>query len=294
MRNKAIALLVFRNEERFLPTYLSSIKGTVEALVALDNGSTDSSRNILKAFDGFPVFIEDYPTDLVWNVDKARQRLLEKGREVGKEMGINTFLCLDADEAVTAPFKQSCSKVYGALQPGQRVLMQWLAMWKSVDHYRDDSSVWSRNYKDFIFRDSPQLSHKLSYLCESRTPVTDEATQLTLNTRYGAVMHFQFSDWDRFQLKQFWYRVQERLAGKNPPEISPKYSITLDDEAAIITPLDKNWTDGIVMPNIDYKPPTVESCWHIRDLKRIINEKGKGILDGLDRERVVDKMLGLV
>ena len=29
----------------------------------------------------------------------------------------------------------------------------WLAMWKSLIRYKEDKSVWSSNYKDFIYRD---------------------------------------------------------------------------------------------------------------------------------------------
>ena len=45
----------------------------------------------------------------------------------------------------------------------------------------------------------------------------------------GAVLHYQFSNWESFQLKQCWYRCSEFIQsnGTNHKEINHKYRITL-------------------------------------------------------------------
>lgn len=278
---KAILLLPFRNEARWLPTLLSSVDGIVDAIVAIDNGSDDDSQNILKAFRGCPVFIEWIAPEEKWGVDKLRQRLLEKGREVGARIGADVFLCLDGDECVTDNFRKVARKVWGSLEKGQRVTMQWLLMWKSTDHYRDDNSVWSNNFKDFIFRDSDGLSFKQAYLCESRTPVTDETKTLTLNPKWGAVCHFQASDFFAFQAKQFWYRCKERLEGRSPDAINQKYRITLDDNEARVSALVGDSFNRSELPKIRYWRDDLDN-WHLKDIERMIKVYGSELVKGLD------------
>ena len=49
------------------------------------------------------------------------------------------------------------------LEPGEKVRMQWLALWKSCTHFRNDYTVWSNNFKDFIVRDDPSLDYTYKY-----------------------------------------------------------------------------------------------------------------------------------
>ena len=37
--------------------------------------------------------------------------------------------------------------------------MQWIALWKSYTRYKNDNSVWSNNYKDFIFHDDGKTKY---------------------------------------------------------------------------------------------------------------------------------------
>ena len=45
---RVIALLPFRNEAHVLPSYLSSVVPLVEKIIAIDDGSTDNSVEIMK------------------------------------------------------------------------------------------------------------------------------------------------------------------------------------------------------------------------------------------------------
>ena len=44
---KVIGLIPFKNEEHFLPTYLSNVKPICDEIIAVDDYSTDNSRKIL-------------------------------------------------------------------------------------------------------------------------------------------------------------------------------------------------------------------------------------------------------
>ena len=73
---KVIGLIPFKNEEHFLPTYLSNVKRICDEIIAVDDHSTDNSRKIMEQ-----------------------------------------------------------------LEPGEKVRMQWLALWKSCTHFRNDYTV---------------------------------------------------------------------------------------------------------------------------------------------------------
>ena len=45
---KVIGLIPFKNEEYFLPTYLSNVKPICDEIIAVDDHSTDNSRKIME------------------------------------------------------------------------------------------------------------------------------------------------------------------------------------------------------------------------------------------------------
>ena len=45
---KVIGLIPFKNEEHFLPTYLSNVKPICDEIIAVDDYSTDNSRKIME------------------------------------------------------------------------------------------------------------------------------------------------------------------------------------------------------------------------------------------------------
>ena len=267
---KIVALLPFKNEAQFLGAYCSSLTGIVDAIVAIDDGSTDNSSEVLREKSPVPVCIENSDSTEDWSVDKIRQQLLDAGRDVGG----THFVCLDADEAFTGQFKNRAKEIMARLEPGQKIQMQWLAMWKSVTHYRDDTSVWSNNYKDFIFFDKKGQDYSSAYLCEPRTPgPSNENTLLKLNSKYGAVFHYQFSDFDNFQMKQAWYRCRELVSGKKILDINQKYSITLDEPNVFVRPAEEEWKDGINFPMVTYRKNSKDT-WHYHEIIRLFDEHG--------------------
>lgn len=275
---KVIGLLPFRNEKMFIPTYLSGLKEIVDLIIAVDDSSNDGGPELLRQNLNIPCSVILKNKTEYWSVDKTRQHLLEMGREAGG----THFVCLDADETFTGNFRKNAKTIFAKMEPGQKLSLQWLAMWKSVDHYREDNSVWSNNFKDFVFYDDKKHNCSNIYLCEPRTPgPSNEQTLLKLNPKYGAVFHFQFSDFRKFQLKQAWYRCQEAVKNKPILAINQKYSITLDDPEARVISCPTEWMKDITLPTVNYCDVLTQS-WHYQEILSLFDKFGLNKFIDLD------------
>ena len=255
---KVVALLPFKNEEWCLPSYLHNTLKVVDEIIAIDDGSTDNSVKILEDA-GAKVYSSEKLRNFNsgWSEGSIRAELLKLGREAGG----THFVCLDADESFTSPLVPAIDQVLGHLNPGQKIAMQWLALWKSYTSYRHDATVWSNNWKEFVVCDEPSLSYNHNqHMHVGRTPISP--TEIAddkwrrLENDYGAVMHFQFSAYNNFQLKQCWLRCSELIQEPyNYQGINIKYSITLLEQNVGLEEMPKSWYDGIVLPKVENFDP---------------------------------------
>ena len=275
---KIVALIPFRNESLLLPACLTSLRGIADDLVGYDDGSTDDSKAIFESFGG-TVLCSAGPGSS-WAAGKERDvrcRLLTEGRQ---RKGTH-FIWLDADEAFSANFKDHALRSIVALAPGHKLALQWLALWKTSDAYRDDKSVWSNNYKDFIVHDAPELGYNEGILHFGRTqgPNTPDNWH-TVPLEQGAVLHFQFAAWRQFQAKQCWYRCAELRQHPDQAEaINERYAITLDDPTAKTTPIPSEWVAGLPVPrHLNELPP----AWHLQEIFGMFEQHGAEFFEALD------------
>ena len=255
--DKIIALLPLKNEAWILKTYLSSISSVADEIIILDDGSTDDSISIALENEKVRVFsTKDYIED--WrNPDFSKRRacLLELGR---KSEGTH-FIWLDTDEVFSSNFIQRAKEMILALSPGQKLFLSWINLWKSTDRYVVGDSVWAHSFKDFVVCDSPSLSFSDKYLHEDRTPgPNDEVTRVPEDA--GVVLHFNFANWEKTQVKQALYRCFELLKGtKSTRRINMNYSYTLDDNKIRTEVVPKKWMTNINISGI-YTAP-IEKDW---------------------------------
>ena len=277
---KIIGLLPFKNEEWILPTYLSNVLPVCDEIIAIDDNSIDNSRQIM---EDAGVIVKDYK-DIEnlkggWSCGLIRQHLFNYARESGG----THFVCLDADETFTSNFVPIARDIISQLQPGEKAQLQWLALWKSCTAYRDDHTVWSRNFKDFIVCDHPSLTYEYQYMCEGRTiGWHSEDTLRRLQIEYGGVLHYQFAYFNNFLLKQAWCQVGE-LVQRGPSalhEINSKYNIEMKE-------MPKEWIEGIPTPDIPNFDPTWDEKYFLRknllpDIYRHFDTYGVGYFEGLN------------
>ena len=245
---KIIALLPFKNEEWILPTFLSNVLPIVDEIISLDDSSTDNSKKIMEDA-GAKVYPLTRNNDMEYGASiTPRQKLLELGRESGG----THFVMLDADETFTTNFTKVARGLMEQMSPGDELWMQWLALWESWDHYRHDGTVWSNNFKDFIFCDDGVSQHAYngrSLHSIGRTP-GENHRHLRIPNEIGGVLHYQFSNMNLFHLKQTWYRMIEHVkyGPGNEGEINGTYSITLLNENVGMAKCPDHWLENIPLP----------------------------------------------
>ena len=98
--HEVVCLLPVRNGERDLPGYLESVGRFADAVVALDDGSTDRTREILDASPLVKVVIENPPRPSYAGWDDAANR--SKLLEAAAGLHPRWIMWLDADERLDA------------------------------------------------------------------------------------------------------------------------------------------------------------------------------------------------
>lgn len=263
---KIIALVPVKNESWALPSYLSSVSKIADQIIALNDSSTDKSRDILIAA-GVTVVDYDATGEDVVNMGKRRQQLLELGRKAGG----THFIWLDADETFSADFISHARDTIARLQPGQKLTMRWVNVWKDTTQYLNDTkSPFGYIWKDFAVCDSSTLSFSNQFLSEARTPGPYGAP-LVLAEKDGVVLHWQFARWQVTQYKQALYRCLELIEGsRSARRINHTYSITLEDEGLTTLPLPSVWVEGILIPSIQ----TSDTNWYKEEIQKLFTKHG--------------------
>jgi glycosyltransferase involved in cell wall biosynthesis len=148
-----VCLLPARNCEADLPGYFESVSRFADAVVALDDGSTDDTRKVLQANPLVKVLLlnpvrENY---VGWDDSKNRNRLLAAVAPLRPTW----IMSLDADERISADDAQSLIKFLqnGAI-PGVAYGFRIYRMINSLHTY-DDCSLWV--YRLFSYRDGQRF-----------------------------------------------------------------------------------------------------------------------------------------
>ena len=145
-----VGMIQARDEERYLPGWLASIAPSVDAIVALDDGSLDRTAEILSAHPKVVRLFQN-PPGQAWDERGNQVTLVKAAREYG-----DWALALDADERIEAGFAAAAGPLIAeAERDGIDCLCFALReLWGDRRHYRVDGD-WSRKSRYRLFRNDP-------------------------------------------------------------------------------------------------------------------------------------------
>jgi len=284
---KIIAILPAKNEAWILPTFFSAMRGIADEIIILDDNSSDATATIAKKNGAIVIKMpRSNKRDKENNVKAVpmstkRQILLDAARK----NGATHIVCLDADEVFSSNFKPIAKEMILKLNPGQKLTLEWIQLWKSLTQFRDDSSPLANSWKDFAFCDDGS-NFPTRFLSEFRTPPTKKSAQKTASSttpikikrEIGVVLHYQFVLFERVQLKQAWYRCSELVnTSTKAGIINFTYAMTLDTPNVKTKNVQTNWTSGIVQPNIllELKKDTERKTnWHLKEILQWFDKYG--------------------
>jgi glycosyltransferase involved in cell wall biosynthesis len=135
---RILAVMQLRNEEVYLPGCLEHLRGFVDGVVALDDGSEDGTAQIL-ARDPSVVSVISKPRtggEHQWDELGNKRALLERSRDLGADW----VLCWDADERMERACLAELRKIVNEL-PDVRTVISCRELWDRPDCYRVDG-IW--------------------------------------------------------------------------------------------------------------------------------------------------------
>lgn len=146
-----LALLQARDEERFLPGWLANVERVVDGIIALDDGSRDTTAELLAAHPKTIEVIRNSP-GAGWSERRNHITLLKAARRHGSAW----VLCLDADERVERSFGDDLPHLTEAAEASgiQAYSLRLRELWQDRRHYRVDG-VWGFKTRYRFFRNDP-------------------------------------------------------------------------------------------------------------------------------------------
>jgi len=277
---KIVGLVPARNESPIIEQCLRALSLYTDAIVYLDDASTDDTLAIVKSL-AQECNIEKIIAKEKWYRDEPgdRNKLLQAGREIGG----THFIVVDADEILTANCLDNnfLRRKILSLKPGERLKLNWIILWRSVNQYRFDNYVWTYNYKDFIFCDDGRCSYNSGFIHTTRTPHLGGRVHTIKGYTYG-MLHFQFVNWRNLLVKQSWYRCLERIRqpNKSIAKINQLYAPSKNEKNLGLKSSPAYWLDGY-----DFFDPTVydqPEGWKEKQVLEWFELYGRNHFAGLD------------
>jgi FkbM family methyltransferase len=278
---KIVGLVPARNERHLISQCLRALSLFTDAIVYLDDASTDETVQIVESLRN-ECNIERIIRKNEWLRDEPGDRnlMLQAGREIGG----THFIVLDADEMLSSNLLDNANltEAIRKLQPGDRLALNWIQLWRSIDEYRFDNSVWTWNYKEIIFCDDARCSYSSEFIHTPRVPDNLTGRGFKLEGYFAGLLHFQFVNWRNLLIKQAWYRCLERIRepNKSVEEINQRYAPSIDETGLGLKPSPRNWFYGY--PFFDRTVFDLPEKWREKQILGWFDQYGRDYFAGLD------------
>ncbi len=271
---RLIGLMLARNEAWTLEASVRAALRWCDAIVILDHASTDGTHDVIaglrREFGGEGGrIIPLAEADPVWNEMNHRQRTLEAARA----HGATHCALVDADEILCETLVGPIRVLSAALPPGAVLQIPWVILWRSLDWYRDDDSVWSRAMVSMAFCDAPGLHWEElagGYQHHHRHPM-GSTQQRFGRLQDGGLLHYQHASWRRLLAKQALYQMREIVHHPHltAAEIRGRYGPTVNETDLRRSPVPAAWwgpEKALIRPE--------EIPWQEAECRRLIEVYG--------------------
>lgn len=300
---KLIGLFCVRNESWILGASLRSSLEWCDEVVVVDHASTDDTAKIIGEVSG------DYPMRVHYSRWEPMKKVIVERDGIGHEIevvdpdapwaememrqhslllarkhGATHIAIIDADEILSANLHTYIRDWFEKLAPCQLLEVPMLAM-RTLHHYQEDDSVWSRAWLTLGFRDYPDLSWKPAidgYDHHHRAPygVTDVPYRPVAQKEYGGTLHLQFANKRRIVAKHWLYAWTDFLRWPNretKAELSRKYSQALEAPKKV-RQIPQNWWDISLLRLVNLE----DVPWQEAKLKELIAKHGEDKFAGIN------------
>ncbi|MEQ1698627.1 MAG: glycosyltransferase [Ilumatobacteraceae bacterium] len=157
---RVIALLSFHNEMEYLADHLRNVSAQVDGIVALDDGSTDGSADVVAAHPAVLELVRVAPrVPHVWDEPANRRALIAAAAEYRPDW----LIALDADERLEREFRaRAATEIERAERDGVLALSVYIReLWDSPIRYRSDGNWGSKRHaRLFRQREDPEIDPK--------------------------------------------------------------------------------------------------------------------------------------
>lgn len=234
-----ICLTPVKNEAWILDRFLKCASLWADYIIIADNLSDDGSREIAQNYSKV-ILIDNNMIE--FDEYEMRKKLFEEARKIS---GNRLLIALDADEMLTANFKESpeWNNIVSA-DPGTVINFQLVNICPNLQSY------WIPEWHKLGFMDD-ESEYQAAKIHTTRIPIPKDAPVIDL--REIKVMHYQYTDWNRMKSKHRWYQCWERLnnSDRRPIKIYRQYHHMYAISKQKIKKLQPEWFSGYEQQGID-------------------------------------------
>jgi len=296
---KIAGMMMVRNEEWIVGLSLRAALMWCDCVIVLDHGSTDNTVEIVHE-----IGCEDENKGRVWLLKRYagtwhEMAFRDEMLTAARAFAATHAAIIDADEILTANLVGEVRELVADTGPNDVLELPMIPAWRSLDHYRDDRSVWSRAQLSTAVGMSDRLRYMTrgseGYDFHNRIP----AGALNGGGRLchplnglagGGVIHAQFANWPRLLWKHTLYKMIEVLrwpGRESVAAVNAKYEVALDERGIALTEFppeflaeyrDRGWLDRVDL---------ADEPWQRREAMRLLDEHGRDRFGGL-RLRGID------
>ena len=153
-RPRVVSITAVKNDMWILPTWFRRNPHCVDAMVVLDDGSTDGSREFLRSRPEISVLLENQPGQ-PWRLFDNTNRMIDAARELGADW----LFAIDSDDLVDERFPSQRDSLLSVADV-RRYHFREVSLWRSSQQFRSDRADLygrPRGTPPFLVRMTPGL-----------------------------------------------------------------------------------------------------------------------------------------